>query len=214
MKAVIKILVALLLSTLLVACSGNYSSQSGSSGGSRCENLASNYWSEYQAYKDARAANNGVETEEVMSHYYASSEYYLKFLEENCEGQGYELEGSSGSSNSPQNSDDSNSGYPSIVIDFKDRLNSVSSYEWTLDPFNDLSGSGSLGVVLSDRCGLWIFNSEDDIQNAYDRGLFQNSQTWFGTDSQSGYGIMLMTDSKENQCAYDVMTAVNWDSLN
>jgi cation transport regulator ChaC len=83
-----------------------------------------------------------------------------------------------------------------------------------LDPFNDLSGSGSLGVVLSDQCGVWIFNSEDDIQNAYDRGLFQNSQTWFGTDSQSGYGIMLMTDSKENQCAYDVMTAVNWDSLN
>jgi hypothetical protein len=67
---------------------------------------------------------------------------------------------------------------------------------------------------LSDECGLWIFNSQDDIQNAYNQGLFLDSQTWFGTDAESGYGIMLMTDSRENQCAYDVVTAVNWNGLN
>lgn len=214
MRSSIRVVLAILISLLLAACSENFSSQSGSTGGSRCETLASNYWSEYQAYKDARAANNGVETAEVMSHYYASSEYYLQFLQEDCEGQGYALEGSGQSSNSSQNSVETDLGYPSIVVDFKNRLNSVSTYEWVLDPSNDLTGSGSLGVVLSDECGLWVFNSEDEIQSAYDRGLFQNSLTWFGTDSQSGYGIMLMTDSKENQCAYDVMTAVNWSSLN
>ena len=214
MKISFKATIVILLSPLLAACGGNFYSQSGSSGASRCETLANNYWSEYQAYKDARAANNGVETKEVMSHYYASAEYNLQFLQEDCEGQGYELEGSSESSDSSQNSDDSEQGYPSIVIDFRDRLNSVSSYEWTLDPFNDLSDSGSLGVVLSAECGLWIFNSQDDIQNAYNQGLFLDSQTWFGTDSESGYGIMLMTNSRENQCAYDVVTAVNWNGLN
>ena len=212
----LKVLIALVfIPFLLTGCSAEFISQLASAGTNKCQTLADNYWSEYQAYVDARAANNGIEDEAVMSHYYASSQYYLEFMQANCENDGYTLEGSDGSSTSGESNPSSDDyQYPAIVVDFKDRLNSVSSYEWIIDPSNDLTGSGSLGVVLSDQCGLWIFNSEDDIQNAYDMGLFQNSQTWFGTDSQTGYGVMLMTDSKDNQCAIDVMAAVNWSYLN
>ncbi len=56
MKISFKATIVILLSPLLAACGGNFYSQSGSSGASRCETLANNYWSEYQAYKDARAA--------------------------------------------------------------------------------------------------------------------------------------------------------------
>ena len=53
MKISIKVTSVILFSPLLAACGGNFYSQSGSSGASRCETLANNYWSEYQAYKDA-----------------------------------------------------------------------------------------------------------------------------------------------------------------
>ena len=50
MKISFKATIVILLSPLLAACGGNFYSQSGSSGASRCETLANNYWSEYQAY--------------------------------------------------------------------------------------------------------------------------------------------------------------------
>ena len=65
---------------------------SGCSSSNNCQSLADNYWSEYQAYKDARAANGGVETDEVMQHYYASGDYYLEFMNSGCEEQGYSLD--------------------------------------------------------------------------------------------------------------------------
>lgn len=56
-----------------------------------CQSLADKYWQEYQAYRDARAANGGIETADVMAHYYASGDYYLKFMEIGCEEQGFSL---------------------------------------------------------------------------------------------------------------------------
>jgi hypothetical protein len=126
---------SIVLSLLLSACSqsGSYSSGSDSSV-SECQSLADQYWSEYQAYKDARAANNNVEDETVMSHYYASSDYYLQFMNLDCESQGYSLEGD-GSSSSDSDIADSESDYsePQIVLDILDRLTSVSSESWSID---------------------------------------------------------------------------------
>ena len=206
---------SIVLSLLLSACSqsGSYSGGSDSSV-SECQSLADQYWSEYQAYKDARAANNNVEDDAVMSHYYASSDYYLQFMNLECESQGYSLEGDgSSSSDSGITDTESNNSQPQIVLDILDRLTSVSSENWSIDQANDLTGSGSIGVLLSDQCGVWIFDSTETIQNAYDMGLFQYSTNWFGTDGETGYGIMLMAESRDFQCVQDVMTVVNWSSL-
>jgi uncharacterized lipoprotein len=75
------LLAPLLSSLLLSACSS----------ANDCQSLADKYWEEYQAYKDARAANGGIETPDVMAHYYASGDYYLKFMEVGCEEQGFSL---------------------------------------------------------------------------------------------------------------------------
>ena len=59
---------SIVLSLLLSACSQGSSYSSGSdSSVSECQSLADQYWSEYQAYKDARAANNNVEDDAVAS---------------------------------------------------------------------------------------------------------------------------------------------------
>ncbi len=202
----------IVLSLLLSACSqsGSYSGGSDSSI-SECQSLADSYLSEYQAYKDARAANNNVEDEAVMSHYYASSDYYLQFMNLDCESQGYSIDGDS--SPSSDSSGESDYSEPQIVLDILDRLTSVSSESWSIDQANDLTGSGTIGVLLSDKCGVWIFDSTETIQNAYDRGLFSYSTNWFGTDGETGYGIMLMAESRNYQCVQDVMTVVNWSSL-
>ncbi len=206
---------SIVLSLLLSACaqSGSYYGGSDSSI-SECQSLADSYLSEYQAYKDARAANNNVEDEAVMSHYYASSDYYLQFTNLDCESQGYSLD-ADGSSSSDSEITDSEGDYsePQIVLDILDRLTSVSSESWSIDQANDLTGSGTIGVLLSDQCGVWIFDSAETIQNAYDRGLFQYSTNWFGTDGETGYGIMLMAESRNYQCVQDVMTVVNWSYL-
>ena len=203
---------SIVLSLLLSACSqsGSYSGGSDSSV-SECQSLADQYWSEYQAYKDARAANNNVEDEAVMSHYYASSDFYLQFMNLECESQGYSLDGDGTSSSDSEGESDYSE--PQIVLDILDRLTSVSSENWSIDQANDLTGSGSIGVLLSDQCGVWIFDSTETIQNAYDMGLFQYSTNWFGTDGETGYGIMLMAESRDYQCVQDVMTVVNWSSL-
>ena len=203
---------SIVLSLLLSACSqsGSYSGGSDSSV-SECQSLADQYWSEYQAYKDARAANNNVEDEAVMSHYYASSDFYLQFMNLECESQGYSLDGDGTSSSDSEGESDYSE--PQIVLDILDRLTSVSSENWSIDQANDLTGSGSIGVLLSDQCGVWIFDSTDTIQNAYDQGLFSYSTNWFGTDGETGYGIMLMAESRDYQCVQDVMTVVNWSYL-
>jgi len=82
-----RLLVVLLASILaLSGCTGAVNSQL-----NQCQVLADKYLAEYQAYVDARAANGGVETSEVMEHYYASGDYYLQFMDLGCEEQGYSL---------------------------------------------------------------------------------------------------------------------------
>lgn len=203
---------SIVLSMLLSACSpsGSYFGSSDSSV-SECQSLADQYWREYQAYKDARAANNNVEDEAVMSHYYASSDHYLQFMNLDCESQGFSLDG--GVNTSSDSESESDYSEPQIVLDLLDRLTSVSSESWSIDPARDLTGSGSIGVLLSDQCGVWIFDSTDTIENAYDQGLFSYSTNWYGTDGATGYGIMLMAESRDYQCVQDVMTVVNWSTL-
>jgi hypothetical protein len=215
MKNKIKFLTITLVALTISGCS-QYS-QSGAGGGSQhpCEVLRNNYFSEYQAYKDARAANGGVEDSSVMAHYYASAEYSIKFTQADCESQGFSLEinESGGSSQSePEIVDTPES---EIVIDMTNRLNRNSSLNWSIDQANDLTGSNVIGVVLSDDggCGVWIFNSVNEILKAYDRGLFQYSKNWYGTDNVSQYAIMLMSEYPDNQCASDLVDTVGWDGL-
>jgi hypothetical protein len=52
-----------------------------------------------------------------------------------------------------------------------------------------------------------------DIMRAYDNGLFQYSKNWYGIDEQTQYGIMLITEYQDNQCADDLVRTVGWDGL-
>ncbi len=78
------------LCALIIALTG--CSSVGGSGSNECQILSNKYYEEYQAYVDARAVNGGVETDEVMAHYYASADYYLQFMDLGCEEQGYSLD--------------------------------------------------------------------------------------------------------------------------
>lgn len=215
MKTKIKIIALTLVMLLISGCSQD--SQSGVGGGSQhsCEVLRDNYFSEYQAYKDARAANGGVEDSSVMAHYYASAEYSIQFSQADCEGQGFSLEIVESGGSSQSGSESVDIPEVEIVIEMTNRLNSNSSLNWSIDQANDLTGSNVIGVVLSDGggCGVWIFNSVNDILKAYDRGLFQYSKNWYGTDNVSQYGIMLMTEYPDSQCALDLIDTVGWDGL-
>ena len=94
--------------TLTTGCSSGSTYSGNSSEQHPCEVLKANYFSEYQAYVDARAANNGVEDEAVMSHYYASGEYAIQFSEADCENQGFSLDESdpNGTSESDSSGDE------------------------------------------------------------------------------------------------------------
>ena len=216
MKTKIKILALTLVVLTMSGCGQDSRSGAGSGSQHPCEVLRDNYFSEYQAYKDARAANGGVEDSSVMSHYYASAEYSIQFSQADCENQGFSLEMSNSSNSNSQVPEIADIPESDIVLEITDRLNSNSSLNWDIDQANDLTGSNVIGVVLSDDggCGVWIFNSVKDIMKAYDKGLFQYSKNWYGVDSQSQYAIMLMTEYPDDQCAADLVRTVGWDGLN
>ena len=201
--------------TLTTGCSSGSTYSGNSSEQHPCEVLKANYFSEYQAYVDARAANNGVEDEAVMSHYYASGEYAIQFSEADCENQGFSLDESN--PNETSESDSSGDEYleSEITEVILNRLNQNSNLSWSVDPFNDLTGSNSLGVVLSEdgECGVWIFNNVMDILKAFDRGLFANTQTWYCPDEQTNFGILLISNLANNECASDLVETVNWNGL-
>ena len=215
MKATIKILKVALMALLVSGCSQTSQYGGGSQSEHPCEVLKNNYWSEYQAYKDARAANGGVEDSPVMSYYYASAEYLNQFYQADCEGQGFSLEMNDSSAVNKSEKEPIDIPESQIVTQITDRLNSNSSLNWSIDQANDLTGSNVIGVALSDdgQCGVWIFNSVMDIMRAYDNGLFQYSKNWYGIDEQTRYGIMLMSEYKDNQCADDLVRTVGWDDL-
>ena len=186
--------------TLTTGCSSGSTYSGNSSEQHPCEVLKANYFSEYQAYVDARAANNGVEDEAVMSHYYASGEYAIQFSEADCENQGFSLDESN--PNETSESDSSGDEYleSEITEVILNRLNQNSNLSWSVDPFNDLTGSNSLGVVLSEdgEWGVWVFNNVMDILKVFDRGLFANTQTWYGPDEQTNFGRLLISNSANN----------------
>ncbi len=207
--------IPILVFTFTTGCSSAGTFSSDGSAQHPCEVLKNSYFSEYQAYVDARAANNGVEDEAVMSHYYASGEYAIQFSESDCENQGFSLDKSD--LNGLTESDSSGDEYleSEITEVIFNRLNQNSNLSWSVDPFNDITGSKSLGVVLSDdgECGVWIFNNVMDILKALDRGLFANTQTWYGPDERTNFGILLVSNSPNNECANDLVETVNWTGL-
>lgn len=95
-----------LLTTAVIAISGcSQVNQNGADGGYEdpCEVLKNSYFTEYQAYVDARAANGGVEDSLVMSHYLASGDYAIQFAEADCEAQGYSLDTEASGNTLPEN---------------------------------------------------------------------------------------------------------------
>ncbi len=216
MKIKIQLICLSILVLSISACANTSFESSGGGSEHPCQVLKDNYFSEYQAYKDARAANGGIEDSSVMSHYYASAEYSIQFSQADCESQGFSLETSGADNSGTGDSEVVEFPESEIVLEITDRLNSNSSLNWSIDQANDLTGSNVIGVVLSDDggCGVWIFNSVNDILKAYDRGLFQYSKNWYGVDSKSQYAIMLMTEYSDNQCAVDLVQEDGWDGLN
>ena len=174
----------------------------GMSGASECERLANMYWSEYQAYIDARAANGGIEDEAVMSHYYASGKYYLKFMEIGCENQGYSVDQNSNSSGNSSNSSNnsSNSGNSSEISQSYvcQNLGDIySDYQNALEQWRDTSS----GVPFED-----IFSFSDDAANKARELAEQISNvgiTWDSGSIVSG----LITDFASN--VDEILNSVN-----
>jgi hypothetical protein len=108
------------------------------------------------------------------------------------------------------------SGTSKVVIDktgILKRLNAAGAISWSADPFTDLTNSHSLGVFLSDQCGVWVFKDENSAQTAADNGIFDGKTYWIGTDSTSDDGIVLLADDATNVCAQKVVKVMNWSGI-
>jgi hypothetical protein len=207
--------ISILASTLTTGCSSGGTCSGDSSEQLPCELLMGHEFYEYQAYFYARAFNKGVEDEDLMSHYHASGDYAFQFSEADCENQGFSLVESD--SNSASKLDSSweqnlNSEFTGVILN---RLNQNSNLSRSMDPFNDMTGSKSLGVVLPDdeKCGVWIFNNVLDVLRALNCGIFANTQTWYGPDEQTNFGVLLISNSSINECASDLAATVDWHGL-
>ena len=102
--------------------------------------------------------------------------------------------------------------------DWLSRLNSAGSDIWSQDVVLPLNPpQGFITDYLADDafdgggCNLSIFNTEADAKAADDSGLAVNlGFGWYGTDSQTGLGILLTGQDSTNTCLASAQLAIGW----
>lgn len=120
-------------------------------------------------------------------------------------------------------SDYSNSSNSSASnFDIEGRLNQ-NSLLWEPDMMRHLNGEdiGLIDIWFSDSsagttCAVWAFNTLAQAEAASSNGTMPTGYgnlIWTGEDSLTGYGIGLITESRDAPCNQDVLDTFNWSYL-
>jgi hypothetical protein len=94
-----------------------------------------------------------------------------------------------------------------------DRLRSQDS-AWIHDPsrpLNPIPGFIEDYLYSGETCNISVYEDEDAANYADENGLAINLGVgWIGTDSATGFGVILSVDSALNSCVDQVYKAVGW----
>lgn len=117
----------------------------------------------------------------------------------------------------PPVSGDSNPN-PDPLSELEDRLSSQGLDGWRRDKINLFNPPpGYLATYLAKGpCTLWVFENEDAASTASNGGFLNGFDTYYwawGTDEQTGLGVIAMYESTALTCADDMVRVLNWFSL-
>jgi hypothetical protein len=98
------------------------------------------------------------------------------------------------------------------------RLNDSGIFSWSPDKFNLLSDIPVESVYLSgldennQSCAVWVFADESTATSEATNGDFDwvTENYWYGDDSLSGKGIILISPSADLPCAADAASVFDW----
>lgn len=92
------------------------------------------------------------------------------------------------------------------------RLNNEGSYTWTEDPSIPIVQTTVLDIYFGGGCAVWVYPSYADAkaENDANRFDFYDGEVWYGEDSLSTQGIILLTEDEQSACGKVVFSVFNW----
>lgn len=101
-------------------------------------------------------------------------------------------------------------------MDILQRLNTEGSFEWIEDRFAPVTDSDVENIYTVKGCSVWVFANGDEATRAYETGTFNfyEGEIWYGFDTYSPKGVVLLTTSKDRSCAQVVFKSLNWTTEN
>ena len=98
------------------------------------------------------------------------------------------------------------------VTDVFTRLNDEGSYEWGEDRFNSITETSVMNIYFGGGCAVWVFPTYAEAKNENDDGGFDfyKGEVWYGEDSVSGRGIVLLTEDQSSRCSQVVFDVFDW----
>lgn len=92
------------------------------------------------------------------------------------------------------------------------RLNREATYTWTEDPSIPIVETTVLNIYFGGGCAVWVYPSYADAKAENDAGRFDfyDGEVWYGEDSLSTQGIILLTEDEQSACGKVVFSVLNW----
>jgi Domain of unknown function (DUF4352) len=116
---------------------------------------------------------------------------------------------------SPSGNLDQQSDVPSSNTDgsgILSRLNAIGDVKWKSETDSTVQ-AGADQVYNGQGCLVWVYSSESAMQDAINSGDFSKTLYWHGKDLVSGANVVLATQDKNNPCAQDIVSVLNWGPL-
>ena len=98
------------------------------------------------------------------------------------------------------------------ITDVFTRLNNEGTYEWGVDRFNSITETSVMNIYFGGDCAVWVFPTYSEAKDENDAGNFDfyKGEVWYGEDSVSGRGIVLLTEDQTSRCSQVVFSVFNW----
>lgn len=98
------------------------------------------------------------------------------------------------------------------VTDVFTRLNNEGTYEWAEDRFKSITETTVMNIYFGGGCAVWVFPTYADAKDTNDAGNFDfyKGEVWYGEDSVSGRGIVLLTEDQNSKCSQVVFSVFDW----
>ena len=98
------------------------------------------------------------------------------------------------------------------VTDVFTRLNNEGTYEWSEDRFNSITDTSVMNIYFGGGCAVWVFPNYADAKYENEAGNFDfyKGEVWYGEDTTSGRGIVLLTEDQRSRCSQVVFKVFDW----